>query len=770
MTGRQDLFDESMRLGNSAAWELEWDKAIGYYRKALAEFPEHPMALSNLGLALLETGQDREALGVYHRAAKASPEDPSAVEKCSEILERLGQIKESIELHEQAAELHIRRRDFDKALESWNQIARIAPGNLAVRSRLALTYERIGRRRESVLEYIAVASILQKAGKPDRALDSVQRALSLIPGDPEANSALRTLRQEKPLPPPSQPRKATTPLRPGRMPGGSTMPDTSPSPAGSGEELADPEIAAQRTALGVLAGMLFEEPREDSSPLGKGKKDGSGKATGRGNLYRFLSQAIDLQSHGQGQQAVKEFERALESGLDHPAARYNLGILYKELLDHESARKHLLSAVGHPDLALGANLALGRIARETGNLPDSARHLLQALRLADNLSVEASQSGELNHLYDTIQASLSEGDEQALQRIIQSTLDFLTGPEWLQRLRKARQQIEKEAPGMGVVPIAEILAVGGSEQVIRSMGRIDEMLSRNMPVSAMEEAYLALQVAPTYLSLHHKMADILLQSGRIDTALVKLSAIAETHRVRGESRQAADVYATILRHSPVDIPGRRRLIDLLIQQDRIEEALDQYLELVDFYRQMAQIDEARKALAEAYELAQRGKTERSRSLKILHELADVDLSRLDWRRALASYEQIRSLDPKDDKAATQVIDLDLRLGQEDQAARELDTYLEHLVKSSRSAEALDLLEELAREHPGKQALHARLAEAYRAAGRTSDAISQYDALGEIQLDAGQVRDAARTISIIISLGPPDLEGYRELLRNLESGQ
>jgi tetratricopeptide (TPR) repeat protein len=770
MTGRQDLFDESMRLGNSAAWELEWDKAIGYYRKALAEFPEHPVALSNLGLALLETSQDRDALGIYNRAAKASPEDPAPVEKCSEILERLGQIKESIELHEKAAELHIRRRDFDKALDSWNQIARLAPGNLAVRSRLALTYERMGRRRESVLEYIAVASILQKSGKPDRALDAVQRALSLIPGDPEANIALRTLRQEKSLPPPSQPRKATTPLSPGRVPAGTGVAQASIFETEPAEELADPEVAAQRTALGVLAGMLFEEPRDEPSPLAKGKKDGSTKATGRGNQYRFLSQAIDLQSHGHGQQAVKELERAIESGLELPAAHYNAGILYKELQDNESARKHLLAAVGHPDLALGANLALGRIARESGELPDAARHLLQALRLADSLSVETSQSGDLNRLYDTIQSSLSEGDEQALQRIIQSTLDFLTGPEWLQRLRKARQQIEKEAPGMGVVPIAEILAVGGSEQVIRSMGRIDEMLALNMPISAMEEAYLALQIAPTYLSLHHKMADILLQAEHTDAALAKLSAIAETHRVRGESRQAADVYAKILRHSPVDIPGRQRLIDLLVQQDRIEEALDQYLELVDFYRQMAQIDEARRSLAEAYDLAQRGSPDRNRSLKILHELADVDLSRLDWRRALASYEQIHALDPKDDKAAMQMIDLDLRLGQEEQAARELDNYLEQLVKSGRSAEALNLLEEMAREHPGKQALHARLAEAYRAAGRTADAISQYDALGEIQLDAGQARDAARTISIIISLGPPDLEGYRELLRNLESGQ
>src|SRR3990172_8402875 len=71
MTGRQDLFDESMRLGHAAAWDLQWDKAIGYYRKALAEFPDDPDALSHLGLALLETDQLKEALPLYHRAARA---------------------------------------------------------------------------------------------------------------------------------------------------------------------------------------------------------------------------------------------------------------------------------------------------------------------------------------------------------------------------------------------------------------------------------------------------------------------------------------------------------------------------------------------------------------------------------------------------------------------------------------------------------------------------------------------------------------------------
>lgn len=281
---------------------------------------------------------------------------------------------------------------------------------------------------------------------------------------------------------------------------------------------------------------------------------------------------------------------------------------------------------------------------------------------------------------------------------------------------------------------------------------------------------LALQSAPTYLALHQRMADIMLKAGRTEQAIEKLRVIAETYIIRGDGAQSIEIFTTILTHSPVDIPIRLRLIDLLSQQDRLDEALHEYLELSELYKQMAEIDEARKTLAEALRLAQRSTVDRGRSVEILHQMGDIDLSRLDWRRALRVYEQVRTIEPADDKARHNVIDLNLRLGQEDQAAKELDSYLQLLVESGRNQQALDFLEEMAREHPGKQTLHTRLADAYRAAGRKADAIAQYDALGEIQLDAGQAEAAARTIQTILSLDPPDSEGYRELLRNLEAGQ
>src|SRR3989304_4993567 len=69
------------------------------HRPPRAEFPEHPTALTSLGLALLEMGQLKESLAAYHRAAKASPSDPLPVEKCAEIFERLGQGRGAVEQH-----------------------------------------------------------------------------------------------------------------------------------------------------------------------------------------------------------------------------------------------------------------------------------------------------------------------------------------------------------------------------------------------------------------------------------------------------------------------------------------------------------------------------------------------------------------------------------------------------------------------------------------------------------------------------------------------
>jgi len=773
MTERQELFEESMRLGHSAAWDLQWDRAIEFYRKALALKANHPGALTSLGLALLESEKFQEALEVYQHAAKLAPDDPVPVEKTSEILELIDQIDSAVTQRTAAAELHLKRRDADKAIYNWSQIARMVPGNLNTRTKLAVTFERLGRKRESVYEYLAVASILQTEGKVDRAIDAAERALRMIPGEKEAARALRFLQQEKPLPPPAEPRGITAPLRMDQV---KDYLKADVVEKIDDSQQADPETTAQARSLTILAGLIFEESGgengDGSSPIDMAELTESRisqerKSVGQPQMLRYLGQAIDHQTHENIPQAIKQYESAIKAGLDHPAAFYNIGILLKNQGDQDGATKYLAQSLGHPDLDLGANLALGRLARMRDDLPEAARLLLQALRHADTLSVDEKQSGDLNQLYDTIMASMSEGDDETLSKIVENTLSFLSGPEWLERLRQARRQLEGESDGAALVPIAEMLAVGGTERILQAIGRIDDLVQNKNYEVAMEEALLALDHIPGYLGLHLRMAEIMIRQGNTAGGMTKLRTIARTHRVRGEISAASNVYTRIIRHSPIDIATRNQLIDLLAQQDRIEDALTQYLDLAELYRQMAEIDTARSTLDAAYKLSQRNPGNREWTIKTLDMMGDIDLSRLDLRQALQCFEEICEIDPQNEKARSHLIDLNLRLGQEKRAASALDIHLDHLVQSNLAQEALALLEDLAREYPGKQALHSRLAEAYRAAGRTADAIAQYDALGEIQLDAGQTEDAIATIQTIVALDPPNIESYHDLLGNLQ---
>lgn len=789
MTPREDLFEESMQLGHSAAWSQEWERAIEFYRKALAEAPENPDALTSLGLALLETGHEKEALTIYHKACKVSPEDPIPFEKCAEIFEALDQTEDAVQQREAAAERYMKRRDAEKAVENWTHIGRLAPTNLKARSRLALTNARLGRRKEAVHEYLSVASILQSAGRTERAVEALQRALSVVPGDPEATEAMRKIRQGSPLPEPSPPLGATKPLRMNQVkailespPKDEPFDETTRAPAFTDEddvEVEDPELAARQQALTILAGLLFEEPEGsedgdtesvDFASLTSGIAGARGEAVAQPAKYRYLGQAIDLHTRDEKESAVKEFKRAVQAGLNHPAAYYLLGQLHKEMDQYDEARYNLRQAVAHPDLSLGANLALGRLCKAHGDMGEAARHLVQALRNADSLSVDESKSDELSQLYDSILATQDEGDEGELTQIVENTLEFLSGPEWLSRVRQAREQLRSEADDSSVVPIAQVIALGGSDRVISALKRIDNFANQGMFATAMEEAMLSLEHAPSYLPLHRRMAELQIRMGNSDVGSRKLALLAETHRVRGEAREASDVYARLLRDSPVDVDARRRLIELLEQQDRLDEALNQYVELADLYRQLAQIDAARETLTEAYDHAQRAVAGSDVRLRILHMMGDIDEARLDLRRALDDYREILEIDPRDSEARSKIIDLSLRVGDEKQAAEALDFHLEQLVQQERGDKALELLEDLAREHPGKQILHARLADAYRAAGRQADAIAQYDALGEIQLDKGQTKAAIRTIKKLIDLDPPDVEGYEELLRNLQESE
>jgi len=97
MTGRQDIFQNAMNEGHSAAWDQNWERAAIFYSQAVEEFPTHTGALVNLGLALYELQKFEDALICYQKAAQLAPADPLPVDRIALICQRLGKLEQAIQ-------------------------------------------------------------------------------------------------------------------------------------------------------------------------------------------------------------------------------------------------------------------------------------------------------------------------------------------------------------------------------------------------------------------------------------------------------------------------------------------------------------------------------------------------------------------------------------------------------------------------------------------------------------------------------------------------
>lgn len=189
MPGREDIFQKAMNEGHSFAWDQEWDKAANSYRLALEEFSDNPKALSSLGLALWQSQQYDEALLIYKRVTEVSPKDPVAFERVAQLSERIGQLKEATEAAMKAADLHLINREVNKSIENWVHVTMLKPEHILAHSRLALTHEKIGHTNQAVVEYLAVASLLQRGGNLEKATELVNKALKMAPNSAEAKQA-----------------------------------------------------------------------------------------------------------------------------------------------------------------------------------------------------------------------------------------------------------------------------------------------------------------------------------------------------------------------------------------------------------------------------------------------------------------------------------------------------------------------------------------------------------------------------------------------------
>lgn len=712
MSGRTDIFERAMNQGNSAAWDQSWDVAATSYRQALNEFPEDPKALSSLGLCLYKLDQYEQALNYYGRAATVSPDDPMPIEKIAELGELLGKMGQATTARLKAAEMYLNNRELEKSVDNFSMVTRLDPKNLRAHSRLAVIFERTGRKPQAVREYLVLASLIQPSGDREKALQAARYALKIAPENTDAQQAVKLLEEEKSLP------EFNLGIDNGQLHKTAEKPFKDLDKLEQVVSELDPVADARRRAIGMLAGLVFDlseeirDPGSDQIPqsIFSGSIGNILSKQSDSNLIRtHLSQAIDMYTRGELGQASFEIAKVIEAGLDHAAAYFNVGFYNAQNNDLENAISNLHRALMHPDLTLGSRLLLGQTLRRLGRMEESAIEYLEALKLADSKVVPEEDAYSLIQLYESLIESESQHtDLEAKYRLCDNIEELLMRGNWFTHLMQVRQELLVGIDGGSVRAIAEILLEARSSRIVESVNRMRQLIQNGHLQSAMEEAFYALDYAPTYLPLHLDMGELLLKLDHRQAAIDKFNTIAHTYNMRGEISRAIDLYRRVIKLSPIDLTARNSLIKLLVDHGQLKEAIAEYLRLAEVYYNMADLNKARQTYSDAFTLAQSRVLDVEIRAQILRRMADIDLQSLDWRQALQIFEQIRRLKPGDLEVRTHLVDLNYRLTKVEQATTELDDFLSYLIKQGDKDQAIKFLKKLQVEHPDKAILQQRL--------------------------------------------------------------
>ncbi|MCK5258792.1 MAG: tetratricopeptide repeat protein, partial [Thermoplasmatales archaeon] len=168
------------------------EKAIAELEKAIQDFPEEGSLFNKLGDLYIKTNRKANALTIYEKGARVFKEEtyyPNAIALCKKILrlskEQVGVYALLGELHKELdqrgeaanyflefAERKMKEDDLESALNAYNTIKELVPGNPKILETISAIYEKVGKKEKGAELLKEAHAIESKRGKLREAIEA----------------------------------------------------------------------------------------------------------------------------------------------------------------------------------------------------------------------------------------------------------------------------------------------------------------------------------------------------------------------------------------------------------------------------------------------------------------------------------------------------------------------------------------------------------------------------------------------------------------------
>lgn len=706
----QKLLDQAA----TALWEEDWEEAARLYRQAIELSPANVLALTSLGYALMRSGDLQEASGIFGQAAELAPEDPLAWERLGSIAAGEGDIRRAKENWGRAAELALEAEQTDRAVRDLQEALRLEPDDRESHKRLATLYKDMKRPNLAVQELLICAALAQAAGDASEAGGAVEDALRLQPQNPEVLRALEGLRSGRPLPYAGSAAQVVPSQTPARVdaPG-----DTPPGAPGTAQTIVE-EAGAK--AVAALAQWAFEQT-QGPARRSAGETRGQARTTNM-KLVQALNQGLLAQRRGDEHNARRLFGEALRctSSQELPALAFSLGMLsWRE--EPARARELLDGVAKQAGYRLAAQVLLGQIAEEKREWQQAASAYSEALLELERQLLPKEAWPRVEASYRQARSRLQAAQGEALaERVVRRVGPALKSPDG--RASLERLHAERESAGVTAeLSLLELLVEPELQDALRGLKTAREHEERGETAAALEDVLLALGKAPHLLPLHTELAELSLAQELPRCAADTLWLTTRAYLLRDEPEGARRALQRLVVIDPLNTAARQTLIGLCSRQGAPEIALEQTLQLMRVEGQLADYDAADRVAQQALEMAGGLENSREWSVRVLEQLKDLQVQRLDWEGALASVGKLIELDPENVGCKEERLRFELLLGREGEAWDALRGDLAAAAQAGELGEWRRFLRGLLGELGENPLIRGGLAEAQRLDGQAGDA-------------------------------------------------
>jgi tetratricopeptide (TPR) repeat protein len=190
------------------------------------------------------------------------------------------------------------------------------------------------------------------------------------------------------------------------------------------------------------------------------------------------------------------------------------------------------------------------------------------------------------------------------------------------------------------LPVRELDTAGLADAVRDLVEASRVYLEKGLFNAAIDACCEVIRQAPDYLPIHLRLAEVYERQDRPDQALAKYQALANTYLAREDKDRAAGVYAALLALAPDTVSTRSRLADLLVELGRVGEAVQQKVQMAHTYFRLGQASRATETFRELRVLAPNDKQVYLEYGLFLLKMDRPDVAIGELRRAL-------QLDPRD---------------------------------------------------------------------------------------------------------------------------